>query len=350
MKNIVVFICISLLNSFSFSQEQGKFTDARDGKVYKTIKIGNQVWMSENLSYKPLNGNYYAYNNEPSNVSKYGYLYDWNTACNVCPIGWKLPSNSDFLELTNFIGQDFKPKMMLKSAWPIDENASNNFGFSGLPAGFRDQTGVFRYLGIGGYFWTSTFSHQSFAFAREIGKNAGNWGSHEFGTNQYIGMSVRCIKIEADDSGSNEELDGEYSEREYEEPKKYTYSEDYTIKKGITEYLVYKTQRCIETQDDYYNYTDEYKCEPTKIESYNITIDIHLSNPRYDEAKINMLNLKTKKITEFDIEYVEELDDGSIIFVFSQFGAPNQFILDQKSKTIVWYSEWGHWTETYFYK
>ena len=63
-----------------------------------------------------------------------------------------------------------------------------------------------------------------------------------------------------------------------------------------------------------------------------------------------MLNLKTKKITEFDIEYVEELDDGSIIFVFSQFGAPNQFILDQKSKTIVWYSEWGHWTETYFYK
>jgi hypothetical protein len=239
---------------------------------------------------------------------------------------------------------------MLKSAWPIYENANNNLGFSGLPGGLRDHNGVFRYIGLGAYFWTSTFSHQSFAFAREIGKNAGNWASHEFGTNQYIGMSVRCLKIKTDDSGSNEKLDEEYTEREFEEPKKTTYSEDYAIKKGITEYIIFKTQTCNETKDFYYNYTGAYKCEPTKNESHKITIDIHLSNPRYDEAKIKMVNLKTKKITEFDIEYIEELEDGSLNFVFSVINQPHQFILNRKSKTIVWNSEWGHWTEKYYYK
>ena len=58
----------------------------------------------------------------------------------------------------------------------------------------RDHTGVFSRLGIGGYFWTSSFLHECYAFAREIGKNAGGWGSHEFGTNLICGFSVRCFK------------------------------------------------------------------------------------------------------------------------------------------------------------
>jgi uncharacterized protein (TIGR02145 family) len=176
------------------AQNSESFYDDRDGKTYRTVNIGNQTWMASNLAYKPSSGNYYVYNNEKNNLTRYGYLYDWSTACNVCPSGWKLPSNSDYLELTNFLGQDFKQKMMEKSAWDISENASNVSGFSGLPSGMRDHTGTFSYLGLGGYFWTSTFSHQNFSFAREIGKKAGNWASHEFGTNKNIGMSVRCLK------------------------------------------------------------------------------------------------------------------------------------------------------------
>jgi uncharacterized protein (TIGR02145 family) len=346
----IFFIFLLTKISFYYCQNTGSFYDSRDGETYNTVKIGNQTWMAENLAYKPSSGNYFYYNNDANNILKYGYLYDWATACKVCPSGWKLPSNSDFLELTNFIGQDFKSKMMLKVAWSADENANNNFGFSGLPSGMRDHTGTFRYLGSGAYFWTSSFSHQSFAFARELGKNAGNWASNEFGTNQNIGMSVRCLKEQTENTLEDESLNNEYQEREFEEPQKMTYSSDHPIKKGITDYIVYKTQTCNEEQDFNYNYTGVYKCEPIKIESYKININIHLSNPRYEEAKVKITNLKTKEVNDFEVEYIEVLEDGTLSFVFSIIDQPHQFILDQNKKTILWYSEWGHWKINYFYK
>jgi uncharacterized protein (TIGR02145 family) len=354
MKQILIVTLTVLMNFVGHSQinKLNQFTDSRDNKSYTTIKIGNQTWMAENLAYKPSSGNFFIYNNDQINLSKYGYLYDWKTACSVCPSGWRLPSQSDFLELTNYLGVDFKQKMMLNSAWGNDENAVNTSAFSGLPAGMRDHLGAFKYMGIGGYFWTSTFSHQSFAFAREIGKNAGNWASSEFGTNQFIGMSVRCLKdqLNSDDNSQNETLDDEYTEFEFQEPKKIAYSENYPIKKGVTIYNIYKTQTCNEEQDLYYEYTNKYKCEPMKMELFNLTIDIHLNDPMNNEAKIKLLNLKTKELTEFDIENVGQLEDGSLNFVFSIINQPHQFILNQTKKTITWFSEWGHWQTNYFYK
>jgi hypothetical protein len=77
--------------------------DRRDGKYYRTVKIGNQVWMAENLAFNYGSG-CWAYDNNLSNVTKYGYLYNWETAKNACPAGWHLPSKSEFETLLNNVG------------------------------------------------------------------------------------------------------------------------------------------------------------------------------------------------------------------------------------------------------
>ncbi len=77
-------------------------TDSRDGKVYKTVQIGSQLWMAENLNYTI--GNSGCVDNNTANCDTYGRLYDWSTATNVCPSGWHLPSNAEITTLVNYLG------------------------------------------------------------------------------------------------------------------------------------------------------------------------------------------------------------------------------------------------------
>jgi uncharacterized protein (TIGR02145 family) len=143
------------------------FTDSRDGNVYNIVEIGNQTWMAENFAYKPADG-FWAYNNDESNVSTYGYLYTIDTAISICPDGWHVPSIDEWEELFNYLGGTEQAGNKMKEAggahWDSEDygnkNITNSSGFTALPGGYWDDTfDEFNYLGLYGFWWTETGAH-----------------------------------------------------------------------------------------------------------------------------------------------------------------------------------------------
>jgi uncharacterized protein (TIGR02145 family) len=134
--------------------------DSRDGQTYKTVKIGKQVWMAENLNYETENS--YCYDNDLANCQKYGRLYTWEAALNACPEGWRLPTNADFETLfANVRGIETAGKMLKsRTGWEDYEGKSGNgidkYGFNVLPAGIRNNDGSFNYAGRSANFWSAT--------------------------------------------------------------------------------------------------------------------------------------------------------------------------------------------------
>jgi uncharacterized protein (TIGR02145 family) len=162
---------------------QGTFTDPRDGKVYKIIIIGIQTWLAENLAYKADKG-CWAYVNDKNNVAKYGYLYDWETAKNVCPTGWHLPTKEEFDILFENVGGSRKDA--------YNAFISNgNSGFSALFAGMSDRNGNFYYLGTFAYFWSCSpvgIENANFLVVHDHTQTGVGF------TRKECGLSVRCIK------------------------------------------------------------------------------------------------------------------------------------------------------------
>ena len=110
-------------SDFSTRLTQGTFTDFRDGQTYRTVKIGEQVWMAENLNFKTDSS--WCYNDEESNCQKYGRLYSWNAARSACPVDWHLPSKAEFETLLKAVGgMESRIRKMKKNGWVQTPNSS----------------------------------------------------------------------------------------------------------------------------------------------------------------------------------------------------------------------------------
>jgi uncharacterized protein (TIGR02145 family) len=217
-------------NQVSFTTSDGKIvfnpnltyssvTDV-DGNVYKTIKIGTQTWMAENLKVTHyVNGNlitkitddtqwefltteaYCDYNNKPSFSTIYGKLYNWYSVVdsrNICPIGWHLPSDAEWTTLITYLGgvnvAGGKLKETGTTHWKSpNEGATNESGFTGLPGGGRSPEGIFDFFIYYGQWWSFT----------EDNTNNALYSSLDYGTiyaffsssaTKNCGFSVRCVK------------------------------------------------------------------------------------------------------------------------------------------------------------
>jgi uncharacterized protein (TIGR02145 family) len=219
------------------SDNSGTFTDERDGEVYKWVKIGGQVWMAENLkatkyadgsSIPNVTGNsewtqltsgaYCWYSNDISNKATYGALYNWyavNTG-KLCPEGWHVPSDSEWTQLENFLGDNgfnydgstgggrSKIAKSLASAtnWSSHYNTgaignnlslNNKSGFSALSGGSRlGSNGTFFVVGYVGYWWSSTELSSSGAWYRLLTYIYAS--VHRLSSDRAFGFSVRCLR------------------------------------------------------------------------------------------------------------------------------------------------------------
>jgi uncharacterized protein (TIGR02145 family) len=189
--------------------ETGKFTDTRDGKTYKTVKMPDgKTWMAENLNYKVKNGSW-CHNNNISNCNKYGRLYNWNAAITVCSSGWHLPSRQEWADLTKSAGDSVAgKKLKATSGWRNNNgNGTDEYNFTALPGGIRIvDDGGFRGAGIYGFWWTATkrgylpSPDDDPAYSRGMGwdfddvsEAGGEDDDYAEGVN-FGGLSVRCVQ------------------------------------------------------------------------------------------------------------------------------------------------------------
>jgi uncharacterized protein (TIGR02145 family) len=215
---------------YSSSSCGATYTDARDGTQYSSVLIGVQCWMAQNLAYLPdvvgpgtgsnTTPYYYVYGYNGTNVTTakatsnyatYGVLYNWSAVMagsassssnpsgvqGVCPTGWHLPSDAEWTELTDYLGGTNVAGGKLKETdtthWSSpNASATNEYGYTALPGGIRDNDGLFKFFGVNGYWWSATENNTLSSKYRGLGYNI----STVLGGNYYKenGFSVRCVR------------------------------------------------------------------------------------------------------------------------------------------------------------
>ena len=124
----------------------------------KSVKIGNQVWMAENLNDASKGGK--CYEDKPENCEKYGRLYTWEEANKACPSGWHLPNNAEWEALVSFAGGEKTAgrKLKARSGWADGGGGTDEYGFSALPGAYDYWFGNFSNVGSRSSWWsTSSF-------------------------------------------------------------------------------------------------------------------------------------------------------------------------------------------------
>ena len=190
----------------------GSLTDNRDGMTYRTVVIGTQTWMAENLNYAAENS--YCYENEASNCTKYGRLYTWATAMGICPEGWHLPDSTEWKTLVTAVGDIATSGKVLKSRSGWCErctgedangtyksaNGTDDYGFSALPAGKRfSETGNFGEVIYFARFWSATYySNFDLDFdlnlAYQMNLAYTNDDAYMTSTGKDDALAVRCVE------------------------------------------------------------------------------------------------------------------------------------------------------------
>ena len=171
------------------------FTDSRDGKKYKTVTIGAQTWMAQNLNFAAEGSK--CYDDEDGNCAKYGRLYNWATAKTACPTGWHLPMDEEWAALINHIGGEETAGKYLKSAsgWNDNGNGGDDYGFSALPGGSGfylsgGDFGGFGKIGEMSFFWSATAAEKGGYWYRAM--RGENQEITKYYTSQNL-FSVRCV-------------------------------------------------------------------------------------------------------------------------------------------------------------
>jgi len=221
--------------NLSSSIPVGSFTcgqllyDNRDGKSYKTVQLGNQCWMAENLNIgvevAGINNQTdnqviqkYCYQDVPANCDILGGLYQWNEmmqysttpgVTGVCPEGWHIPNDEEWKVLEGAVdtqydypnpiwnnsgGRGFDVGLHLKSqyGWANSGNGSDTYGFTAMPTGYRFFNGVFGYQYEESCYWTSNENDMSTSWFRSLNYNYDN-ASRSY-ANKQVGYSVRCLQ------------------------------------------------------------------------------------------------------------------------------------------------------------
>ena len=180
------------LESLLRTVSTGSMGDARNGKIYKTVKIGNQTWMAENLNYEM--SDMHCYESNADNCIKYGRLYTWTAALLACPSGWHLPTNAEWETLIMAVGGESRAGTRLKSntGWNDNGNGTDAFYFSARPAGAMTLAGFDTGEGNNAFFWSSTEYDKNSAYLMHLRYDhpAASFGSNT----KNNGYSVRCLK------------------------------------------------------------------------------------------------------------------------------------------------------------
>ena len=220
ISSVVCPVLLGVILTFSSCEkdEDAIMTDI-DGNEYHTVKIGQQVWMAENLRtthYRNgdiipgvedaaawdelVSGGYCDFDNDPSNAATFGHLYNWyavNDTRNLCPPGWHVPTDDEWSVLVEFLGGEEVAGGKLKGTdttfWHgPNTGATHETGFSGLPGGCRRHDGPFHYWTYYGFWWTATEEAPELVLYRSLVFDTPAIFRNHYGKD--YGLSVRCVK------------------------------------------------------------------------------------------------------------------------------------------------------------